>query len=208
MSAPSHPLIAALSTVLADAGVLLRIPAEDVVVERIEGVDWPDSCLGVADGDEACAQVVTPGYRIRLGDGLVYHADQRGNVRLARGGDPQVDTEIRLSYTVLGGIGGWSTTFETDSTQLTDAQEQELRRLINEADFFNVPNVEATTIVMDGFTRRLWIAVGRRNHEVVRGDGIEANDTEAFRALVVWAEARTPPIFPRAEDSRAEDGLA
>ncbi len=198
MSTLSHPLVTALSAALTDASGLLRVPIEEVVVERIDGVEWPDACLGVPAGGESCAEVVTPGYRIRLADGIVYHADQNGNVRLARGGNPRTDTEIRLSYVVSGGIGGWTSKFEIDSAQLTDAEEQELRRLITEADFFDVPNVEPTTIIMDGFTRRLWIAVGRRNHEVVRGDGIEVDDTAGFRALVAWAEERTPPIFPRA----------
>ncbi len=198
MNSPSHPLVSALSAALTDASGLLRVPCEDLVVELVEGVEWPDACLGVPAPGEACADVVTPGYRIRLADGLIYHTDHTGNVRLARGGDPRTDTEIRLSYIVSGGIGGWTSKYETDSTQLTDTEEADLRRLITEADFFNVANVEPTTIIMDGFTRRLWIAVGRRQHEVTRGDGIEANDSEAFRALVAWVEERTPPIFPRA----------
>ena len=109
--------------------------------------------------------------------------------------DVHDDTEIRLSYTVSGGIGGWSTTFETDSYRLSDADDDRLRELIDDADFFNVPNVEPTTVIFDGFTRRLKISVGRRQYEVIRGDGIEAEDTAAFRALVAWVEERTPPIF-------------
>ena len=43
-------------------------------------VDWPDTCLGVASAGEACAQVVTPGFRVRLQEGGVtyeFHTDRR-----------------------------------------------------------------------------------------------------------------------------------
>lgn len=197
MKTVTHSAVTALSAVLEDAANLLRVPVDSVAVEGVEARQWPDSCLGIAAGDEACVDVVTPGYRIRLGDGMIYHADQQGHVRRARENEPRPDTEIRLRYTVSGGIGGGFTSYETDTHHLSDAEEQELRRLIGEADFFNVPNVLPDSPVADGITVRLWIAVGRRNHEVVRGDGIEVEDTEAFGALAAWAAARTPSLFPR-----------
>lgn len=43
----------------------------------VEAVDWPDACLGAARPDEACAQVITPGYRIVIDEGgamIEYHA--------------------------------------------------------------------------------------------------------------------------------------
>ncbi len=110
--------------------------------------------------------------------------------------------EVRLRYTALGGVGGWSTQFETDSSKLTDAEEQELRRLITEADFFNVEavqDVEPTTVIVDGFTVRLWIALDRRNREVVRGDGFDVEDSDAFRALLAWAADQAPPLFGRGD---------
>lgn len=72
-----------------------------------------------------------------------------------------------------------------------------MRRLIDDADFFNVPNVEPTTVILDGFTRRLSISVGRRQHEVIRGDGFDVEDSATFQALVAWVEERTPPLFGR-----------
>ncbi|MFV0435107.1 MAG: hypothetical protein ACK5LO_14170 [Leucobacter sp.] len=113
--------------------------------------------------------------------------------------DSRNDTEIRLSYVFGGGVTGRFTEFKTDSSLLTDSEEEELRRLIAEADFFNVPKGEPSTVIMDGMTARLWIAVGRRNREVVRGDGIDVEDTDAFRALVAWVDERTPPLFPRVD---------
>ncbi|MBB1482657.1 hypothetical protein H5392_02130 [Tessaracoccus sp. MC1865] len=196
MTAADHPAVVALSAAIENAANLLRIPREGVALEGMEARDWPDSCLGLAEDDDACADVITPGYLIRLGDGFTYHADQQGNVRRARGDNPRPDTEIRLRYSVSGGIAGRSTSYETDSYQLTKAEDDELRRLITEADFFTIPNSLPDSPVADGITARLWIAVGRRSHEVVRGDGIDAEDTEAFHALVAWVDARTPPLFP------------
>lgn len=196
MTTQSHPLITVLSAVLADASEQERVPVEELLVQRVEAVEWPDACLGVPSDGEACAEVVTPGFRVRLARGAAYHTDLAGNVRRARR-EVHDDTEIRLSYTVMGGIGGWSTTFETDSYRLSEADDEKLRQLIEEADFFNVPNVEPTTVIFDGFTRRLKISIGRRQYEVIRGDGIDVEDTAAFRALVAWVEERTPPIFGR-----------
>ncbi|MBB1512779.1 hypothetical protein H5398_10240 [Tessaracoccus sp. MC1679] len=200
MTAVDHPALSALSAALNDAADLLRVPVEGVALERMEAREWPDSCLGVPADDDACADVITPGYLIQLSDGFTYHADQRGNVRRALEQVPHPDTEIRLRYSISGGIAGGSTFYETDSYQLSDAEEDELRRLITEADFFNVANVLPESPVNDGITMRLWIAVGRRNHEVIRGDGIDAEDTEALLALVEWAAARTPARFPGLTD--------
>lgn len=47
----------------------LQMPAYKIKLDRGEKVDWPDSCLGVQDREMACAQVITPGYK------LVYLAD-------------------------------------------------------------------------------------------------------------------------------------
>jgi hypothetical protein len=52
----------------------------------IERTEWPDSCLGIAQGDEACAQVVTPGFLIIVeidGQRFAFHTDETGqNIRL------------------------------------------------------------------------------------------------------------------------------
>ena len=196
MSDVDHPALSALSAALRDAANLLRVPVDGVALERMKAREWPDSCLGLPEGDDACADVVTPGYLIHLSDGFTYHADHHGNVRRARKPMPHPDTEIRLRYSISGGITGGSTVYETDSYQLSDAEEDELRRLITEADFFNVANLLPESPVNDGITMRLWIAVGRRNHEVIRGDGIDVDDTESLLALVEWAAARTPARFP------------
>lgn len=197
MNPVAHPALSALSAALEDAADLLRVPVDEIAVLAVEAHEWPDSCLGAAEEDEACTDAVTPGYRIHLGDGMVYHADRRGHVRPGRRRAPATDTEIRLRYTVSGGIVGGYASYETDSYRLTEAEERELRALVAAADFFDVTNVLPDSPVADGITRRLWIAVGRRDHAVIRGDGIDVEDTEAFHALETWAAERTPPLQPR-----------
>jgi hypothetical protein len=48
----------------------------------IEAVQWPDSCLGLPGPDEACSQVVTDGFRVRLkvGEAIYeFHTDQNAS---------------------------------------------------------------------------------------------------------------------------------
>jgi hypothetical protein len=60
---PYPPAIpAALRIVAEEFGVS---PAE-VEVLSYEMVEWPDACLGFAEPDELCAEVITPGWRIEL----------------------------------------------------------------------------------------------------------------------------------------------
>lgn len=44
----------------------LGISPDDILFTAFEEVDWPDACLGLPAADEACAEVITPGYRITL----------------------------------------------------------------------------------------------------------------------------------------------
>lgn len=63
-----------------------------VSVVRAEEVTWADACLGAAEPDEACLQVLTAGSVIWLAvgtDGYRYHADATGaSLRLAAGPFP------------------------------------------------------------------------------------------------------------------------
>jgi hypothetical protein len=55
-------------------------PAQIGVV-AYESVEWPDSCLGLPEPKEACAEVITPGWRVRLElNDVVHelHSDQLG----------------------------------------------------------------------------------------------------------------------------------
>ncbi|MDZ4278539.1 MAG: hypothetical protein U1B78_05315, partial [Dehalococcoidia bacterium] len=77
-----------------DVAMRFDATAEDVEVVSIVEREWPDSCLDVSyigQEDEACAQVITPGYLIilQLAETVYqYHTDEAGdNVRFA-GVDP------------------------------------------------------------------------------------------------------------------------
>jgi hypothetical protein len=52
-----------------------------IQVARYEAVEWSDSCLGLPQPDEACAEAITPGWLIilRIGtDEHEFHSDELG----------------------------------------------------------------------------------------------------------------------------------
>ena len=54
----------------------------EITFVSAKAVEWPNSCLGVADADIACAEVITPGFIVLLErNGLEYtfHTDTAGN---------------------------------------------------------------------------------------------------------------------------------
>lgn len=40
----------------------LGVASESIQIQNVEKMDWPNSCLGLPEGDEACAEVITPGW--------------------------------------------------------------------------------------------------------------------------------------------------
>jgi len=63
----------------ADLAKSLAIDPLSISLVGTVPVDWPDACLGVTGPDEVCAQVVTPGFLVRLEVGGVeyeYHTNQ------------------------------------------------------------------------------------------------------------------------------------
>lgn len=62
---------------------------EEIVFVGLEPMDWPNSCLGAEEVDEACAEVITPGYRVKLEfDGRVYVLHTNADASLGRLGGP------------------------------------------------------------------------------------------------------------------------
>lgn len=60
----------------------LQVAVADVTVKGFEAVEWGDACLGVEQPDIMCAQVVTPGYSVKLnaaGKTYEVHTDQMGS---------------------------------------------------------------------------------------------------------------------------------
>jgi hypothetical protein len=76
---------AAVAAAVADLSKQTGVPADQITVDAVEPVEWPDASLGCPQEGMMYAQVITPGYLIVLsaqGQTYEYHADQRGNVVL------------------------------------------------------------------------------------------------------------------------------
>lgn len=76
---------------VADLAERLAIEQAAVTVAGFEEVTWPDTSLGVPEEGRMYAQVVTPGYRVRLRvqeQRYTYHTDMAGRVVLAEGSAP------------------------------------------------------------------------------------------------------------------------
>lgn len=61
----------------------LNVSVEDIQIEETEQVEWPDACLGLPEEGEACAQVITPGWRAVVqaeGNRYELRSDETGNV--------------------------------------------------------------------------------------------------------------------------------
>ncbi len=59
------------------------IEAKQLTVDQVEPVQWPDSCMGCARPDQACMELVMPGYRVlvRSGDMVIeVHSDATGRL--------------------------------------------------------------------------------------------------------------------------------
>jgi hypothetical protein len=55
------------------------ISLQRITLKQIEVVEWPDASLGCPEEDKAYAQVIMPGYRLVLSDGVryfEYHTDR------------------------------------------------------------------------------------------------------------------------------------
>ncbi|MCL5996382.1 MAG: hypothetical protein M1546_10045 [Chloroflexi bacterium] len=73
----------------------LHVDLQEVAVTRFEPVEWPNACLGVQTQGLACAEVITPGYRVILeaqGKQYEFHTDQDGgNVILAAASPVEIE---------------------------------------------------------------------------------------------------------------------
>jgi Flp pilus assembly protein CpaB len=68
----------------ADLARRLNVTPDSIRIQTIEEREWPDACLGLARSGEACAQVITPGYRaVFASDGQTYEyrTDRTTNFR-------------------------------------------------------------------------------------------------------------------------------
>jgi len=75
---PVPDAVAAVRTYVASE---LGLSEGIVIVLSAYEKQWPNACLGLATEDEACAQVITPGYEVTLqagGKQYVYHTNSDG----------------------------------------------------------------------------------------------------------------------------------
>lgn len=66
-----------------DLALRLGQPVEDIVIVSTTPMEWPDSCLGVGDPNEVCAQVIVSGFEVilELGDTTyAYRTNEDGTV--------------------------------------------------------------------------------------------------------------------------------
>ncbi len=65
----------------------LKVDPDTIGLVSVEKVDWPDACLGVQTPGIACAQIITPGYKVVLeaaGKQYEFHTNESGDgVKLA-----------------------------------------------------------------------------------------------------------------------------
>lgn len=70
-------------------GEALGLPLDDIDVDSIERVEWPDASLGMPEPDNIYAQIITPGYVIKLtteGQTYTYHASDERAVFVSQEG--------------------------------------------------------------------------------------------------------------------------
>jgi uncharacterized protein len=79
---------AALAEALPIVANLINVDPSVIKVTSVEAAVWADQCLGLAGPDEACAEMITPGYIVKLeaaGAELTFHIDLLGrDVRQAQ----------------------------------------------------------------------------------------------------------------------------
>jgi hypothetical protein len=200
MDGTSHPATVALSAVIVDAANLLRVPLREIAVEFLEARDWPDACLGLAQDGEGCADVITPGFIVFLGDGFRYRTDTKGNVRRET---DTVDTELHVHFRQVGGIGGWSSEYYGDDASLTPADAARIRRFIESADFFHLPpEVGNGEPISDLYRYTIFLAHGRRNRTVSTYDGSGPHESPSLAEFIAWLKERAPEPGPIPPGSR------
>lgn len=61
----------------------MGVAAENIEIKNVEQMDWPDGCLGLPEGDEACVEAITPGWLLTFDindQEFKYRVDQTGTV--------------------------------------------------------------------------------------------------------------------------------
>jgi hypothetical protein len=98
----SEDLTPAQQAAISELAQNLGLKEDQIKIVSTEAVEWPDSCLGISDDDTACAEVITPGYRVILdvnGNRVEYRTNEEGTVILP--------ATPALTWERVGGIAGF-----------------------------------------------------------------------------------------------------
>jgi len=61
----------------------MGVALENIEITNVEQMDWPNGCLGLPEGDEACVEAITPGWLLTFNINNQEHkfrVDQTGTV--------------------------------------------------------------------------------------------------------------------------------
>jgi hypothetical protein len=61
----------------------LGVSLDSIQLENIEKMEWPNSCLGLPEGNEVCAEVITPGWLLTFkinNQQYQYRVDSTGTI--------------------------------------------------------------------------------------------------------------------------------
>jgi hypothetical protein len=61
----------------------MGMAVENIELKNVEQMDWPDGCLGLPEGDEACVEAITPGWLLTFdidNQEYKYRVDQTGTI--------------------------------------------------------------------------------------------------------------------------------
>jgi hypothetical protein len=112
---------------------------------------------------------------------------------------PQMDAELSVEYTKVGGIAGVHVELklsEFDGT-LTPDDAEELGELLDEVDFFNVEEDAVPSPMPDRFSYIITAARGRRSRTLRAETGSGSDLLTKLGPLLAWLDDRAPSPFPR-----------
>ena len=61
----------------------LGVALDNIQIQNVEKMDWPNSCLGLPQGNEVCTEKITPGWLLTFNidnQEYKYHVDSTGTV--------------------------------------------------------------------------------------------------------------------------------
>ncbi|MFZ4666847.1 MAG: hypothetical protein ACOYME_10515 [Prochlorotrichaceae cyanobacterium] len=159
---------AAISTaVLQTHSRSLNQPVDRFRILEATSRNWPDGCLGLAEQGEFCAQVLIPGWQVRVSDGRqnwIYRTDSTGaSIRLDTGRaivpNPQPSTPIVTPppstpvtappVTAPPNSSGWSTQLRW--SRIVDSQEP---GLVFQLEVLRKPTTQYANVVYQFYVRQ------------------------------------------------------